>query len=303
MLGAGGMGQVWEAEHVVTGRLAAVKVPHPDFAKHPSERALLVREGMVDEAVERGFGATRLTGPGATPIYDVGQLDDGTPYLVMERFKGRTLEAVGRDRDRDGRPRRVTPEYVEWAIDRTLRTLEKAHEAGIIHRDLKPENLFATEGGDLKVLDFGLAQVNGDPHYAGHFVGTPGYAPPEQAIGLTSTPASDVYALGATAYQLLTGRAPTDAEASLASGKKYLKALPMEVAARILKEESAPAYARFPTCPVRPVRSLAPDVPEGLAAVVDRALKCEPGLRYPSAHAMRADLARAVAERLGKVVG
>jgi len=194
-VGAGGMGEVWRARDSRLGRVVAVKVLHPEFASHPEFRDLLLREGRL---------AGRLSHPGVVQVrdYDDGS-DGGVPYLVMEYVAGPSLAAVLRAEGT------LSPRRVLGLIAQAAEALACAHAAGIVHCDVKPGNVLAS-GGRVKIADFGIAAAIGavPVTQAGLVMGTPPYLSPERVAGLPATPASDLYGLGMTAYQCLTGRPP-----------------------------------------------------------------------------------------------
>jgi eukaryotic-like serine/threonine-protein kinase len=285
------MGSVWEARHARNGRRAAVKLPHPHASVTVEDRAHFYREGWVDRAARAAGRLPAPRGPGAVDALDDGAAPDGTPFLVLEWLDGESPDRWAREAGG-----RLPPAAVAALLANAAEAGGAVHELGVVHRDLKPENLFVTRDGDLRVLDFGLAQLPGDPAPTpGHLVGTPGYAPPEQALGLPSTPASDVWGLGATAYALLAGRPPVNPGASLGAGVSF-RAKPQAAGASRARD-----FADHPTCPVPPVRSVAPETPAWIAEVVDRALACGEGDRYPDALAMREDLGRRVEEELARM--
>jgi serine/threonine-protein kinase len=208
LLGEGGMGTVYLAEHTVMGWRAAVKVLRRSLA---DDRVLVKR--FINEA--RVIKAVRH--PNIVEIVDVGILPDGLPYLLMELLEGETLGA---------RLHRLGRLTVEQALDVTTQTataLQAAHDKGIIHRDLKPDNLFLVRDPEnpahekVKVLDFGIAKLaDAEPRGAsahtrsGVLLGTPAYMSPEQCRGIAESVdhRADIYALAVILYQMLAGRAP-----------------------------------------------------------------------------------------------
>ena len=208
-LGAGGMGEVWRAEHRLLARPAAIKLIRPEMlgAKGPATRELLVRR------FEREAQSTALMRSAHTmELYDFGVADDGTFYYVMELLTGFDLDALV------SRFGPVPPERAVHFLLQACASLGEAHEAGLIHRDVKPANLYACRYGRevdfIKVLDFGLvtggaANEARDDRITAADVspgGTPAYMSPEQALGDGQVDSrSDIYALGCVAYWLLTG--------------------------------------------------------------------------------------------------
>lgn len=212
LIAEGGMGAVYEAEHLTLGHTVALKVILPEFAGNGGVRARFAREAMATAKVRH---------PNIASALDFGSLDDGAAYLVMERVPGHALTDL-----LEAGPlpfRRVLTIALQIAD-----ALVAAHSEGIIHRDLKPDNvmLIAQEdGGDLvKVLDFGIARVvNEDGHSSpgadvltkvGMIVGTPGYMSPEQALGEKVDFRTDLYSLGVVLWEMITGKALFEGELS-----------------------------------------------------------------------------------------
>jgi Tol biopolymer transport system component len=254
-LGAGGMGEVYQARDPRLGRNVAVKLLSEGAAADPERLRRFRREARA---------VASLNHPHILAVYDIGS-DDGTDYVVFELLEGQTL----RQRLESGPlPAR---KVVEYGVQ-ICRGLAAAHGQGIVHRDLKPENLFLTAGGQVKILDFGLAKQTGPsgpeelsraetrttPTEAGRVMGTVGYMSPEQVQGLPVDTRSDLFALGGILYEMLSGRrafAGTSAADTLAA---LLRSDPPEI-----QREG---------------------VPPGLERVVRRCLEKEPGERFQSAH-------------------
>jgi serine/threonine-protein kinase len=257
------MGEVWVAHHNNLQRDVAVKILRPDRMDEPSR-----------ERFQREARATcELTHPNTIRVFDYGVTQDGLCYYAMELLRG---EDLGTALKREGPLR---PERVARLLLQASRALAEAHGRGIIHRDLKPENLFVCSAGIdrdiVKVLDFGLAQVDvvEDPASpltrAGCVVGTPTYIAPELLAGQRADARSDVYALGAVMYKLLTGRGPWKG----ANVKAVLKA-------RLEGEPDPPSVARGSA------------LPHELEAIVMQCLRRRPEERFPSA----AELALALSD-------
>ena len=206
VLGQGGMGVVYVAQHATLPTKAAVKVLLPEYARDHE----LVRR-FLDEA----HVAAGINDPHVVRVFDAGMLPDGSPYLVMELLEGTTLHALLAQ----------GPLPVQRAvkiITQIAQAVAVVHRYGILHRDLKPENVHLQKGhkGDdlAKVLDFGLAKPQGLEKgltTAGTIVGTPEYMSPEQAQGKPLDKRTDVYSFGCIAYATLAGTAPFDAESAV----------------------------------------------------------------------------------------
>jgi serine/threonine protein kinase len=257
VLGVGGMAAVYAGVDP-GGVEAAVKVLHPELGMHAELRERFLREGRV---------ADRIHHPGAVRVLAHGATDASSAFLIMELLRG---ESLG---DRLKRQGGLPVGDLLDVLDQVLDVLTVAHQAGIVHRDLKPDNLFLTADGTVKVLDFGLARVlDNAPDdirtRTGIAMGTLPYMPPEQALGKRSEidGRADLFALGATAFRILARRRVHEADSD------------------------AGLLMAMATQPARPVRSIAPEVSEDLAAVVDVALAFSREARYPDARTMQTDV-------------
>ncbi len=262
-IGAGGMGEVFLAEHELLKRPCAVKLIRPE---------VVLRAGTIERFEREVRINATLSHPNTVEIFDYGRTEDGTYYYVMEYLPGMSLgELVER--------------YGPLPLGRTVYllrqvalALQEAHEAGLIHRDIKPSNIFAARRGGMddvaKVLDFGLVRpvaTSLSPHTSdeGQILGTPLYMSPEQASNSRPLDArSDIYSLGAVAYYLLTGRPPFDVPNAI---------------------EAIIAHARDPVVPVSKIRD---DVPADLDGVVLRCLAKDPEGRFPDAESVEIALGR-----------
>ncbi|HYQ44965.1 MAG TPA: serine/threonine-protein kinase [Polyangiaceae bacterium] len=250
VIGSGGTATVYEAVHR-NGSRVAVKLLHADFLSHDRIRRRFHAEG---------YAANLVRHEGAVKVLDDGETDDGSAYLVMELLEGETLAA---------RLVRNGPlpsdQVLAWGIA-VLEILASAHEHHVVHRDVKPSNIFITHRGQVKLLDFGIARILDDPS-SGEFatqqgvaLGTPAFMAPEQATGSLEEigAATDVWGVGATLFQLLTGRP--------------------------IQEQHEPSAETDLAAP--PVRAFAPTLSPELAKVVDRALRLRTSDRWPTARAM-----------------
>jgi serine/threonine protein kinase len=250
-LGVGGMATVRLAFDTRLERHVAVKLLAEHLAEDPSFVSRFRREALA---------AARLVHPNIVQVFDFGSDDaTGRQYIVMEFVDGCSCAEMLRDRGR------LEPGEAVEILGQACRGLDYAHRNGVVHRDVKPGNLLrSTDGGMVKLADFGIAKAaeQSDITKAGSVLGTAAYLSPEQARGEPAGPASDMYALGVVAYQLMAGRLPYEA-ASLTD------------------------LARLQaTSPPPRLDELEPDVPPTLAAAVLRALSGEPEARYPDAAAM-----------------
>ncbi len=267
ILGEGGMGTVYEAEHVALARAVAVKVLHPQQA-----RKTVAVKRFHQEA--RAAGA--IGHPNICEVFDLGMLPDGSPYLVMERLLGRTVA------DRIANEGGLPFDDVVDIVSQVLAGLAVAHEKGIVHRDIKPENVFLCERPGFptvaKLLDFGVSKMlspvlsgerdeDMDLTRTGMVMGTPFYMSPEQARGDRDLDGRvDLFACGVILYEVLTGRRP------------FLAANYNALLLQIL------------TATPKPLRELRPSVPPGFERVVARALERDRTKRYQKALDFQRDL-------------
>ncbi len=262
-LGEGGMSRVYAATHR-NGARAAIKVLHPELGSNKTVRARFLREGYV---------ANKVDHPGAVRVLDDDATEEGLVFLVMELLEGITLKKRWVD---DERQMEVTA--VLDIVEQVLDVLESAHRHGIVHRDLKPDNIFLLKNGSAKVLDFGIARIlesalegNDGATSSGAMLGTPAFMAPEQALAHWDDVdgRTDLFALAATAYTVLSGKL-------IHSGSTVPELL---VAAA--------------TRTVKPMRTVMPDLADGVAEVLDRALRFDIGQRWPDARSMRLALVEA----------
>ncbi|HEX7311672.1 MAG TPA: protein kinase [Gaiellaceae bacterium] len=191
----GAMGDVYRATDATLGRVVAVKLLAEPFVADDTARGRFAREARA---------AARVSGdPSIVTIYDVGETGE-RPYLVMEYVDGSSLEQRLRDEGAQ-----APADALRW-LEQAGRGLDHAHANGVVHRDVKPGNLLVDQDDDLRVADFGIASAAWLPSLTveGTVLGTAGYFAPEQALGERTSPASDRYALGVVAYELLTGARP-----------------------------------------------------------------------------------------------
>jgi eukaryotic-like serine/threonine-protein kinase len=284
VLGQGGMGVVVQAMHLQLDERVAVKFLLEDYAQHPEAATRFLREARA---------AVKIKSEHVARVIDVGTLETGAPYMVMEFLSGQDLSETITDGTR-------LP--IADIVDLVLQACEaiaEAHAAGIVHRDLKPANLFLSRRADgshlVKVLDFGISKVTrpGDSGAdmsltkTSTMMGSPLYMSPEQMRSSRDVDArSDLWSIGAIFYELIGGRTPFQGQS-----------LP-ELCAQILTEEPPP------------LASLRPDLPPALGAAVHRCLAKHPDHRFPSVAELAAALvpfgspqARVSADRIGRVLG
>jgi serine/threonine protein kinase len=258
MIGRGGMGEILLAEDTELGRKVAVKLLDERFADDDGLRQRFQREALT---------AARLSGePHIVTIFDVGEWQD-RPFIVMEYLPGGSLA----ERARAGR---VRPHQAITWLGQAGEALDAAHAHGVVHRDVKPANLLLNDRDEVQVADFGIARMADDTAgmtAAGTIMGTAGYLAPEQARGEPATAASDRYALGVVAYELLTGGRPFERGS-----------------------ETAEAVAHINE-PVPPASQRGVGIPLAADRVFERALAKNPHDRYGTCAAFVADLDQSLA--------
>jgi serine/threonine protein kinase/formylglycine-generating enzyme required for sulfatase activity len=207
-IGTGGMGDVYRAKRVIFGDEAAIKVLHLNQSQNP-------------QAVERFFHEAKTSAKfkhhNAVSIYDIGTTPQGVPYLVMELVQGKNLRQLLREQ------KTISLDLIVTITMQTCSALDEAHRLGIIHRDIKPENIVLSRtatGWQIKVLDFGIAKVQGDLNsnltLPGNALGTPQYMSPEQCLGEPLDSRSDIYSFGVVLYEMLCGAVPFNAAVATA---------------------------------------------------------------------------------------
>jgi serine/threonine-protein kinase len=255
ILGFGGMGAVYLAEHVLLRRPCAIKLIRPDQAGDP--RTLIRFEREVQ-------ATATLTHWNTIEIFDYGHAEDGTFYYVMEYLPGMNLEELVEQYGP------MPPERAVHLLRQVCQALREAHGIGLIHRDIKPSNIFACERGKVydvaKLLDFGLVKAFGTESDSvkltreGAFSGSPAFMSPEQAVGREQLDArSDIYNVGAVAYFLITGKLPFDRQSTL---------------------QMLHAHAYEPLVPIHEFKEA---VPPDLQPVILRCLEKDPDHRYQDA--------------------
>ena len=231
-IGHGGMGDIYRVTDSLLGREVAIKLLAERYAEDDSVRQRFTREALA---------AARLSGePNIVTIFDVGE-HESRPYIVMEYLGGGSLDDVLR---REGAQ---APQQVFTWLEQAGRALDTAHARGVVHRDVKPANLLLDRERNVHVADFGIASAAGMDSLTmtGTVLGTAGYLSPEQAQGDRATPASDRYALGIVAFELLTGSRPFEADSPTAEAAAHVNAPVPSVSARAdVPRELDPCFAR-----------------------------------------------------------
>jgi serine/threonine-protein kinase len=263
VIAEGGMGTVYRAFHILLERPVAIKVMREELARAPEAVARFVNEARA---------AAQLSGPHALRVIDIGRIEGGPPYQVLELLEGADLRTVLDERG---------PLPLTEAVDLIVQACEavsEAHEIGIIHRDLKPENLFLCQAPNgeklIKLLDFGISKQRVDPAAPaltafGESVGSPNYMSPEQmsAPDLVDE-RSDVWSLGVVLFELLTGTTPFQAET-----------VPF-------------VYARVLGGAPTPLGKLRGDLPKAVQALLDRCFCKDPNDRFANAQELAQGLLR-----------
>ena len=194
VLGEGGMATVYRARHKLVDRPCAIKILHGEVTKEPTVRERFKREARL---------AQRLAHPNIIEVFDQGETEDGTSFIVMELLEGQSLASVV------SRGRLPLERFLNLAVQMT-RALSRAHDFEVIHRDLKPENVFVLAQDRVKLLDFGIARSKQDSRLTsvGEIFGTPEYMAPEQGTSHDAGPSADIYSLGVLFFEMLSGALP-----------------------------------------------------------------------------------------------
>lgn len=252
LIGIGGMAEVYKAEDLLEKRPVAVKILKNEFAGN---------DDFVRRFRNESKAIAVLSHPNIVKIYDVG-FSDKIQYIVMEYIDGITLKEF---MEQQG--------VLKWKdsvhfIIQILRALQHAHDRGIVHRDIKPQNIMIFPGGDIKVMDFGIARFAREEGktISDKAIGSVHYISPEQARGDITDEKSDIYSVGVMLYEMLTGVKPFDADTPIAVALMHM-------------QSSA-----------KPPRAVNPTIPEGLEAIVMRAMQRDASKRYQSASEMIKDI-------------
>jgi len=245
-LGKGGMGVVYRAEDIKLRRTVALKFLSPELTRNISAKERFIQEAQAASALDHNNICT---------VHEIDETDEGQLFIAMAFYEGKTLK----------KKIESGPLEIDQVVDIALqvaRGLAKAHEHGIIHRDIKPANIMLTPDGVAKIVDFGLAKLAGQTQLTrtATTMGTIAYVSPEQSRGEKVDERTDIWALGVTLYEMITGQLPFKGEYEPA------------VIHAILNEEP------------KSIRSLRPDVPIELVKIVESALKKEAAKRFQKVH-------------------
>ena len=261
-IGTGGMADVYKAKDHKLNRFVAVKVLKPEFR----EDTTFIRKFKSEAQAAAG-----LTHPNIVNIYDVGD-DEGVYYIVMELIEGITLkEYISK------KGRLSVKEATSIAIQVSM-GLEAAHSHNIVHRDVKPQNIIISTDGKVKVTDFGIARAASSNTISSNVMGSVHYSSPEQVRGGYSDEKSDIYSLGITIYEMVTGRVPFDGDTTVAIAIKHLQ------------EEMVPPS------------SYAPDLPHSLEQIIYKCTQKSVDRRYAKMEDVIADLKHSLIDPQGDFV-
>ncbi|MEX3644251.1 serine/threonine-protein kinase [Mycolicibacterium porcinum] len=255
LLGRGGMGEVYAAHDTDKGRTVALKILREQYAEDERFRTRFLRESHV---------VANLEEPHVVPIHDWGEID-GNLYIDMRLVRGQTLHDLLRTAP-------LSPHRAVSIVEQIAAALDAAHAQGLIHRDIKPQNIIVTDADFAYLLDFGIAQAQGDSSLtqSGMFIGSFGYMAPERFSGAPCSPAADIYSLACVLHEALTGNTPFPTNSY---------------------EQAIAAHLTTPPPRASTVR---PGIPTSLDAVVARGMAKEPDERYGSAGAFARAARRAL---------
>jgi serine/threonine-protein kinase len=241
-LGAGGMGEVYKAQHTGLNRFVAMKVLPPALSADPESRRRFIREAQA---------ASALNHPNIVTIYDAGEEHD-LAYIAMEFLKGKDLT------NRTKANALLTAKIAMEVIAKSADALDYAHTQNVVHRDIKPANImYDEEKNEIKVTDFGIARItDSSKTKTGMVLGTPSYMSPEQLSGKKVDGRSDLFSLGVTMYQLLAGQLPFQADSM----------------ATLMFKIANEAHA--------PVTLLRGELPDDVNKIIEKALQKDPEQRY-----------------------
>ncbi len=261
-IGSGGMADVYKAMDQKLNRYVAIKVLKAEFKEDAT---------FVNKFSSEAQAAAALSHPNVVNVYDVGD-DHGLQYIVMELVEGITLK------DYIQKKGRLTPKEVISIAVQVCSGIEVAHNHSIVHRDIKPQNIMISKEGKVKVTDFGIAKATSSNTISTNAMGSVHYTSPEQARGGFSDAKSDIYSLGITMYEMITGELPFDGESTVSIALKHLQ-----------EEIKAPS-------------ELVEDIPYSLERIILKCTQKSPDRRYADVAALIKDLRRSLAEPDGDFV-
>ena len=261
-IGAGGMAEVYKARDTALSRLVAVKVLRQEFSTD---------EKFVERFRVEAQSAAGLSHPNIVSVYDVGE-ENGIYFIVMELVDGITLKdyIVKKEKLQIREALNISVQIAQG--------LSAAHANGIIHRDIKPQNIIISRAGKVKVTDFGIAKMAGSNTMTTTAAGTVSYISPEQARGGYSDERSDIYSLGITMYEMLTGKVPYEGETNIAVALQHIQG------------------------DMVPPKNLEPSIPESLNKIILKCTQKKPERRYAKARDLIADLRRVLTDPDGEYV-
>ena len=252
--GAGGMATVYRAHDIITDKDVAIKVLHRDRASSPTNLSRFDREARA---------AACLNHPNIVKVLNVGNYQ-GLPYIVNEYIRGQNLHEV-----LEVRGKLANMESLDIMFQLSSAVMY-AHEHGVIHRDIKPQNIFLTSEGTVKLGDFGIATFQNSSHVTQSevVIGSIQYLAPECCNGRPASTRSDIYSMGITFFEIVTGSVPFDSDTTIDILRKQI-------------------YEKLPS-----VRKFNPKCPEAMEAIIEKACNKDPLDRYASAELMRKDIER-----------
>ena len=261
-IGTGGMADVYKAIDGKLNRYVAIKVLKSEFREDATFGNKFQSEAQA---------AAALSHPNVVNVYDVGE-EAGVQYIVMELVEGITLKEYIQKKGR------LTPKEVISIAVQVCSGIEMAHNHSIVHRDIKPQNIMISKEGKVKVTDFGIAKATSSNTISTNAMGSVHYTSPEQARGGFSDAKSDIYSLGISMYEMITGQLPFDGESTVAVALKHLQ-----------EEITAPS-------------ELVADIPYSLERIILKCTQKSPDRRYADVGALMRDLRRSLAEPDGDFV-
>jgi len=312
LLGTGGMGEVRRVRDRDLNRIMAMKVIRAELTSHPKLLARFIEEAQC---------SAQLQHPGIVPVHELGRMADGRFYFTMAEVRGRTMTEVISEVHRASKGDRWERSSSGWtfrglvdALHRVCEAVAYAHSRGVVHRDLKPDNIMLGAHGEVLVVDWGLAKVGGraaiaaqagepDPVITdrstdasnatrlGAIGGTPAYMPPERATGATDRvdARSDVYALGAILYEVMSGRPPYPGS-SAQDVLEQVKSGPPSAPGRSVRHAETDGVALEDSVSLR-AAARAPPLPTDLLAACERAMSRDPAGRFDNAGALASEVA------------